>query len=97
MASHFSTEVKFELEKNIEGEVRTDPASRILFSTDASIYQVQPLGVVFPKRKDDLTAILEICSKNQIPVLPRGSGSSLAGLKRRCHPDPYAQIYHCGG
>jgi len=79
MASQFSTEVKFELEKNIEGEVRTDPASRILYSTDASIYQVEPLGVVFPKQKDDLTAILEICSKNQIPVLPRGSGSSLAG------------------
>lgn len=79
MASHISTEVKFELEKNIEGEVRIDPASRILFSTDASIYQVEPMGVVFPKQKDDLTAILEICSKNGVPVLPRGSGSSLAG------------------
>lgn len=79
MASSISTDLKFELEKNIEGEVRLDPASRILFSTDASIYQVEPLGVVFPRKKEDLTAILEICSKNQIPVLPRGSGSSLAG------------------
>ena len=79
MDPHFSTELKFELEKNIEGEVRTDPATRILFSTDASIYQVEPLGVVFPKQKDDLAAILGICAKNHVPVLPRGSGSSLAG------------------
>ena len=79
MGSQILRDVKFEIEKRIAGEVRLDPASRVLFSTDASIYQVEPLGVVFPKEKDDLIAILEICSKNQIPVLPRGSGSSLAG------------------
>jgi len=72
-------DVKHELEKAIEGEVRLDIASRILYSTDASIYQVQPLGVTFPKIKQDLVAILEFCSKYRIPILPRGSGSSLAG------------------
>jgi len=79
MGTQISEDIKFEIERHIQGEIRIDPASRVLFSTDASIYQVEPLGVVFPKVSDDLVAVLEICSKNQIPILPRGSGSSLAG------------------
>ena len=72
-------DTKHDLEKVIEGEVRLDLATRILYSTDASIYQVQPLGVIFPKKKQDLVPILEYCSNYKIPILPRGSGSSLAG------------------
>ena len=59
--------------------VRTDLTTRILYSTDASIYQIEPLGVVFPRRVDDLQAIMETCAGFGVPVLARGSGSSLAG------------------
>jgi FAD/FMN-containing dehydrogenase/Fe-S oxidoreductase len=62
-----------------EGDIRTDTASRLLYSTDASIYQVEPLGVVIPSSQDDLALAVEVCSQNQIPILARGSGSSLAG------------------
>lgn len=79
MAAFKIEEVKQEIDKHIAGEVRIDPASRVLYSTDASIYQQEPLGVVFPRTKGDLQAIMETCAKHRVPVLPRGSGSSLAG------------------
>ena len=68
-----------ELIKNFRGEVRYDLASRILYSTDASIYQIEPLGVAFPKAQEDLQAAIDLAAKYKIPVLPRGSGTSLAG------------------
>jgi FAD/FMN-containing dehydrogenase len=68
-----------ELKKNLRGSVRTDRASRMLYSTDASIYQVEPLGVVIPRDQSDLHATVELAAKYQVPILPRGSGSSLAG------------------
>jgi FAD/FMN-containing dehydrogenase/Fe-S oxidoreductase len=67
------------LQKSIAGEVRFDPISRLLYSTDASIYQIEPLGVVFPRDLDDLSAIVTIAAEYQVPLLARGSGSSLAG------------------
>jgi len=72
-------EVSRLLKKNIRGDVRTDLTTRILYSTDASIYQIEPLGVVFPKDEEDLQATVETCAKTGSPVLARGSGSSLAG------------------
>jgi FAD/FMN-containing dehydrogenase/Fe-S oxidoreductase len=68
-----------ELRKHFRGDIRNDLASRILYSTDASIYQTEPLGVAFPKTQDDLQAAIELAAKYKIPVLPRGSGTSLAG------------------
>lgn len=68
-----------ELQKRFTGEIRLDPISRILYSTDASIYQMEPLGVVIPRNQDDLHAAVELAAKYQVPILPRGSGSSLAG------------------
>ena len=68
-----------ELRKTIAGEVRTDLATRILYSTDASIYQMEPLGVVFPRSIEDLHASVELAGRYGVPVLARGSGSSLAG------------------
>ncbi len=67
------------LKKNISGHVRTDYTAKLLYSTDASIYQIEPMGVVFPREIDDLQAIVEICAEYNVPVIPRGSGSSLAG------------------
>ncbi len=60
-------------------ETRTDPITRLLYSTDASIYQIEPKGVVFPKNADELAAVVELAARFETPVLPRGSGSSLAG------------------
>jgi len=68
-----------ELQKNIKGEVCFDETTRLLYSTDASIYQIEPIGVVFPRSLDELSAVVEIAVKYQVPILPRGSGSSLAG------------------
>jgi FAD/FMN-containing dehydrogenase/Fe-S oxidoreductase len=68
-----------ELHKHFTGDIRLDLASCILYSTDASIYQIEPLGVVFPKTQDDLHAAVELAAKYKIPMLPRGAGTSLAG------------------
>jgi FAD/FMN-containing dehydrogenase len=68
-----------ELRRHFAGEIRNDFASRILYSTDASIYQIEPLGVVFPKTQDDLHVAVELAAKYTIPILPRGAGTSLAG------------------
>src|SRR3990172_6265036 len=68
-----------ELKKRFTGDLRLDPASKILYSTDASIYQIEPLGVAIPKTQDDLQSAVELAAKYKVPILPRGSGSSLGG------------------
>jgi FAD/FMN-containing dehydrogenase/Fe-S oxidoreductase len=68
-----------ELQKRFTGDLRLDSASRILYSTDASIYQIEPYGVAIPRTQDDLIAAMELADKYKIPVVPRGAGSSLGG------------------
>jgi FAD/FMN-containing dehydrogenase/Fe-S oxidoreductase len=68
-----------ELRRHFTGDIRTDKASRVLYSTDASMYQIEPLGVAFPKTQDDLQSAVELASRYKVPILPRGSGSSLGG------------------
>ena len=68
-----------ELRKHFIGDIRLDLSSKILYSTDASIYQIEPLGVVLPRTQDDLQSVVELATKYRVPILPRGSGSSLAG------------------
>ena len=60
-------------------QVAFDRMTRLLYSTDASIYQMMPVGVVFPKNADEISAAIEIAAQHQVPVLPRGGGSSLCG------------------
>ena len=72
-------EIAAELKKRIEGDVRFDRYSRLLYSTDASIYQIEPVGVVVPRHKDDVQAVIELANKLDISLLPRGGGTSLAG------------------
>jgi FAD/FMN-containing dehydrogenase/Fe-S oxidoreductase len=67
------------LAQAVRGEVRFDQTSRILYSTDASIYQVLPIGVVVPRDAGDIAATLRLCADAGVPVLPRGAGTSLAG------------------
>ncbi len=68
-----------DLRPRIAGELRTDVYSRTLYSTDASLYQVMPHGVLIPQTFDDVQAALELAAKYKVPILPRGAGSSLAG------------------
>lgn len=67
------------LSKVSTAEVYTDQATRLLYSTDASIYQIMPLAVVVPRQEEDVLAAMSICAREGLPVLPRGGGSSLAG------------------
>src|SRR5437867_12512498 len=67
------------LKKRVTGEVRFDRVSRLMYSTDASIYEIEPMGVVIPRTHDDVFATMEVARNFQVPVLPRGGGTSLAG------------------
>jgi FAD/FMN-containing dehydrogenase/Fe-S oxidoreductase len=68
-----------DLAPRLKGDVRTDYFNRVLYSTDASIYQVMPLAVVLAESTDDVIATMEAAAKYDLPVVPRGSGTSLAG------------------
>ncbi|BCX04543.1 MAG: FAD-dependent oxidoreductase [Candidatus Roseilinea sp.] len=67
------------LARHVAGEVRFDAPTRLIYSTDASNYQVMPLGVVLPKTTDDVIATVTLCAEHGVPVIPRGGGSSLCG------------------
>jgi FAD/FMN-containing dehydrogenase/Fe-S oxidoreductase len=56
-----------------------DRMTRLLYSTDASNYQMMPVGIAFPRDADEVAAAVEVASQHGVPVLPRGGGSSLAG------------------
>jgi FAD/FMN-containing dehydrogenase/Fe-S oxidoreductase len=72
-------EIAAALRKRVEGEVRFDKYSRLLYSTDASMYEIEPIGVVIPRDKGDVEAVIEIANRFNVPVLPRGGGTALAG------------------
>ncbi len=67
------------LRERVDGEVRFDEYTRTLYATDASAYEVLPVGVVFPRDTDDVAATVSFCADRDVPVLPRGGGTSLAG------------------
>jgi FAD/FMN-containing dehydrogenase/Fe-S oxidoreductase len=63
----------------LEGEVRFDPISQALYSTDASVYQILPLGVVIPKSRDDVIRTVRVCREHGVSITARGGGTSQAG------------------
>ncbi|MBI3113350.1 MAG: FAD-binding oxidoreductase, partial [Rhodospirillales bacterium] len=65
--------------REIEGEVLFDSFSRGRYSTDASHYQIEPIGVVVPKTADDIARVIGIAADEGVPVLPRGGGTSQCG------------------
>ncbi len=71
--------VEHELRQRVQGEVRFDARARALYSTDASPYEIEPLGVVVPRSIDDVKAAVAVAHEHGVPVLPRGGGTSLAG------------------
>ncbi len=67
------------LRRELEGDVLFDPFSRGRYSTDASIYQIEPIGVIVPKTDEDVVRAIEIARDEGVPVLPRGGGTSQCG------------------
>jgi FAD/FMN-containing dehydrogenase/Fe-S oxidoreductase len=67
------------LRRETRGEVLFSRADRGRYSTDASIYQVQPIGVLVPRTTEDVIAAMEIAREQGVPVLPRGGGTSQCG------------------
>ncbi len=63
----------------MEGDVRFDAFSKRLYSTDASMYQVEPIGVVLPRHVGDVQAVIEVANRTNTPILARGGGTSLTG------------------
>jgi FAD/FMN-containing dehydrogenase/Fe-S oxidoreductase len=78
-ASPASDPILRDLAPLIEGEVRTDPITRSLFATDASIFRRSPRAVVSPKTPEDVARVVAFANAQGIPVTARGGGSSLAG------------------
>lgn len=68
-----------ELRREIKGDVSFSDQMRGIYATDASIYQILPVGVVLPRDDEDVIHAVRIAAEHGIPVLPRGSGTSLNG------------------
>jgi FAD/FMN-containing dehydrogenase/Fe-S oxidoreductase len=67
------------LTETVRGEVRFDRLSRALYSTDASVYQIVPLGVVLPRTEADVLGVVKACGRFRVPLTARGGGTSQAG------------------
>jgi len=67
------------LRSRVRGDIRFGRHDRMLYATDASLYQVEPLGVVIPATIDDAAEAVRVCAEHGAPILPRGGGTSLAG------------------
>lgn len=67
------------LRRMLRGTVHFDRATRVRYATDASMYRIEPVGVVMPADDTDVVATFELAREAGVPVLPRGAGTSLAG------------------
>jgi FAD/FMN-containing dehydrogenase/Fe-S oxidoreductase len=76
---HPASSLESRLRRALRGEVMFDRFSRGRYATDASIYQIEPLGVVVPKDREDAAAAIAIAREEGVPVLPRGAGTSQCG------------------
>src|SRR6201996_3045727 len=74
-----SSRLEERLRRELKGEVKFDAFTRGRYSTDASVYQIEPLGVAVPKDKEDIATALTIAREEGVTVLPRGGGTSQCG------------------
>ncbi|AUV84159.1 FAD-binding oxidoreductase (plasmid) [Salinigranum rubrum] len=72
-------ELASELRSRVDGRVEFDEYTQVLYATDGSIYSARPAGVVYPTDIDDVQSAVEVATNHGVPILPRGTGSSLAG------------------
>ena len=68
-----------ELRAALAGDVHFDSASRAMHATDASVYQIVPLGVVTPRSRDDVVQVVRLCRRHGVSITARGGGTSQAG------------------
>ncbi len=68
-----------DLRAAVQGEVRFDKVSRVLYSTDASVYQIEPVGVLIPKCREAIIQALDVCRTHQTSITMRGGGTAQAG------------------
>ncbi|HWO73218.1 MAG TPA: FAD-linked oxidase C-terminal domain-containing protein, partial [Dehalococcoidia bacterium] len=68
-----------DLRRGLRGEARGDRYNRLLYATDASLYQMEPVCVVFPAGPEDVQHVLRVAREARVPVLPRGGGTGLSG------------------
>jgi FAD/FMN-containing dehydrogenase/Fe-S oxidoreductase len=73
------TRLHDDLQGVVRGELLFDDLSRVLYGSDASLFEVRPAAVVVPRDEEDLCALVRYAGENQIPLIPRGAGSGLAG------------------
>jgi FAD/FMN-containing dehydrogenase/Fe-S oxidoreductase len=78
-ARHSSSELARRLRREVDGDVLFDAFSRGRYSTDASIYQIDPVGVVLPRTEEAARISLQIAADEGVPILPRGAGTSQCG------------------
>jgi FAD/FMN-containing dehydrogenase/Fe-S oxidoreductase len=74
-----SDELERALRAAVRGAVRFDRGTRAMYSADASNYRRVPIGYVAPRDTDDVEAAVAVCREHDVPVLPRGAGTSIAG------------------
>jgi FAD/FMN-containing dehydrogenase/Fe-S oxidoreductase len=74
-----ATDLERALQAAMRGEVRFDRGSRARYASDASNYRQIPIGVVVPRDAEDAAAAVSVCREYDVPLLPRGAGTSLAG------------------
>lgn len=71
--------IEKDLRESIEGEVHFDPITRHVYSVDASIFEIVPVGIAIPKNRQDLLNIVQIASQYRIPLIPRGAATGITG------------------
>ena len=79
MAAPAVERIRDDLKGILKGELLVDDIVALLYSTDASIFQVQPLGVVVPRDEEDVQALVRYAGEHQVPLVARGAGTGLAG------------------
>ena len=82
MPSAPPTSFEARLRRELRGDVLFDAFSRGRYSTDASIYQIDPVGVVVPRTADDALTALTLAAEAGVPLLPRGAGTSQCEIGR---------------
>ena len=63
----------------IDGDMLTDPISRRVYATDASPYEVLPIGIARPRHAEDCVALVQFATELKVPLIPRGAGYQSGG------------------
>ena len=71
--------IQEDLEGKVRGQVRFDAIAKQVYSVDASIYEIEPVGIFIPKDNEDLIEAIKICHQHQIPIIARGAATGIAG------------------